>query len=186
MRRIHSPTINRSIIIAISLSCLLLPLFTSTFDVQAQEVRTITIDKLKPAKPPEEEQRDQVSKESTNVQPLTPSCRLDILVLLDDIKQVRIVAFNGPRNTTVNFTTAQTVAGILGMSHSVVGPFVASIVVPVPLDGNGNGQSEIFFVRGNQLGNTTLYATSVEMGNTTVLDYEVIPQCNCPPIPNVP
>jgi hypothetical protein len=78
----------------------------------------------------------------------TLQCDLSLLLILDDIGQVQIIAFNGPRNTTVNFTTAQTSPGVLGMSLSSTGPFVESIVVPVPLDGNGNGQSEIFFVEG--------------------------------------
>ena len=90
------------------------------------------------------------------------------------------------RTATVNFTTTQTDAGVIGVSHSATGPFIASIVVPVQLDGSGNGTSEIFYVQGLQLGTTNFFATSTEMGPTTSLDYEVLPQCNCPPIPIVP
>ena len=194
MPRIYPAAINRRIGSAIFVGFLLaLPLFISTSKAQAQEVRTVTVDKSRPVKPGDKEKptqpsTTQSSKESVGPEPLshTPFCDLSLLLILDDVGKVRILAFNGPRNSTVNFTTAQTTSGVLGMSHSSTGPFVESIVVPVPLDGNGNGQSEIFYVEGLQLGDTVLYATSVEMGNTTLLDYMVLPQCNCPPIPVVP
>lgn len=190
MPRINSTAISRRIVSAVSVGFLLvvLPLFNSRSNVQGQEIRTITVDKLQPAQLPKIGKPDRAAKEKAAPGVSSPDlfCDWSILVLLDDVKGVRVVAFNGPHNSTVNFTTTQTVSGILGVSHSVTGPFVASIDVPVPLDGNGNGQSEIFFVQGLQVGDTVLYATSVEMGPTTTLDYEVIPQCNCPPIPIVP
>lgn len=194
MPRIHSRAIIRVMIVSFVYTGLFfvpLLLFISKSQAQQQEVRTsLTVDKARPVKPPSREKpkpsKAQSSRESTGPQPLTPLCGATFLVLLDDVKQVIIFAYNGPPNTTVNFTTVQTVSGILGLSPSATGPFVESIVVPVPLDGNGNGQSEIFYVQGVQLGNTTLYATSTEIGNTTSADYEVHPQCNCPPIPIVP
>lgn len=156
---------------------------------QAQtQVRTVTVDKSGSGNRTPKPESTKTSKESAPQAPSSHTllCDLTLLLINDDVGKVRIVAFNGPAGATVNFTTAQTVAGILGMSHTSTGPFTDSIVVPVPLDGSGNGQSEIFYVQGLQLGNTVLYATSVEMGNTTLLEYTVLPQCNCPPIPIVP
>lgn len=155
---------------------------------QQQEVRTVSADKSKPRAVPKKEKPHKASQNTAAPQTPSPAmlCSLSLLVLLDDVKQIRIVAFNGPANATVNFTTTQTNEGIIGVSHSATGPFVASIVVPVQLDGSGNGTSDIFYVHGIQLGTTFIFATSTEMGPTTSLDYEVIPQCNCPAIPIVP
>lgn len=162
------------------------PFLTCPSQTQTQ-VRIITADKSPSGNAPN---RPDSTKAIESAGPAPAShtllCDLTLLLINDDVGKVRIVAFNGPANATVNFTTDQTVAGILGMSHTQNGPFTSSIVVPVPLDGSGNGQSEIFYVQGLQLGNTVLFATSAEMGNTTLVEYTVLPQCNCPPIPIVP
>ncbi|HKU73090.1 MAG TPA: hypothetical protein VJR02_04185 [Pyrinomonadaceae bacterium] len=162
--------------------------FALNSKIQQQEVRTITADTSKRTEVPKQNKQGDRAKNSAAPQTPSPAmlCSLGVLLLLDDIKKVQVIAFNGPANATVNFATTQTNAGIIGMSHSSTGPFVASIVVPVQLDGNGNGTSDIFYVQGLQVGTTVLFATSAEMGPTTTLDYEVLPQCNCPPIPIVP
>ena len=188
MPRIRSRTIGGALVV-MAFSWFLAP---STSDAQKRNVITITVDKSRPVKQPGKERtvpttKSQQPKAANTTQSPSPelSC-LGLLLILDDIQQVQIVAFNGPHNTTVNFTTGQSNPGTLGLSLSFAGPFVESITVPVPLDGNGNGASEIFYVEGLQLGISTLYANSVEMGNTTVFDFTVLPQCNCPPIPIIP
>jgi hypothetical protein len=186
MARTDSFVTGRSVAGAICFLFIIAPFLTCPSQTQKQ-VRTVTIDKSPSAKSPKKLESTKAT-ESSGPAPASHTllCDLSLLLINDDIGRVRIVAFNGPAGATVNFTTAQTVAGILGMSLTENGPFTSSVVVPVPLDGSGNGQSEVFFVQGLQLGNTVLYATSVEMGNTTVLEYTVLPQCNCPPIPIVP
>jgi len=187
MPRIHSPAISRRIVIDISVGFFLVgtPLFSSASNIQAHEVRTITVDKLTSAQPPNKENPDRLLKDT--VGPKTPSpamfCYLGFFLVLDAVKQVRIVAINGPLNSTVNFTTVQTNAGVLGVCHSGPGRFAASIV---PLDGNGNGQREIFYLEGLQPRRHCPLETSVKIGNTSVLDYPVLPRCYYLPIPSVP
>jgi hypothetical protein len=187
MLRTRSVGIGRRIAGATCFLLIIAPLLTCAAQTQTQ-VRTVTIDKSGSGTRPDKHESTKTSPETAGPAPSSHTllCDLSLLLINDDVGKVRIVAFNGPAGATVNFTTTQTVSGVLGMSHTATGPFTASIVVPVPLDGSGNGQSEIFYVQGLQLGVTVLYATSVEMGNTTLLEYTVLPQCNCPPIPVVP
>jgi hypothetical protein len=113
------------------------------------------------------------------------ACSFNTVLVLDDVRTVIIDGF-GPPNSTVNYTTTQTDPGTMGFCLTQAGPFVESIVVPVNFDSNGHGRSQDFFTQGLVLGDTVTYGTSLETGNTSTLQFTVIPQCNCPPIPVIP
>ena len=102
MFKIPSHAIVYLIINVVCLSFCMEPkvLFALNSNIQEQEVRTITADKLKSRQIPKKEKRENPSKTTAAPQTPLPSmfCSLSLLLLLDDVKQIRIVAFNGPAN----------------------------------------------------------------------------------------
>jgi hypothetical protein len=91
------------------------------------------------------------------------------------------------RGTTVYYESRQTAPPTLVFSLVPEGPYTNIINIPVSLDANGYGRSEIFYVMGNQLGDSTFYGYEVaSQSSTTTIPYTVLPQCNCPPIPAGP
>lgn len=152
------------------------------------KVRIIRADKLwtEESAKTERTDRHQTQNDSAGQDPATSSIDCDSILFLLDIESVTILAYNCPPNTTVYFTTAQTNPGVIGFSQTQAGPFVESIVVPVAIGSSGSGISAAYYVQGLTVGNTIHYDTSPETGPTTTIEYNVIPQCNCPPIPVIP
>ena len=90
----------------------------------------------------------------------------DFTLCLDDVTGFVINAYSGPPNSVVMFDVTHSVAGVIGISLSQTGPFAPSVMLPVALDGNGNGVSAPFFVRGETVGETVLTGCSAQVGCT--------------------
>ena len=88
----------------------------------------------------------------------------DFTLCLDDVTGFVIQVNFGPPNSTVTFDVTHSVAGVIGISLSQNGPFGQSVTLPVNLDGNGNGVSAPFFVRGEMVGETVLTGCSPQVG----------------------
>jgi hypothetical protein len=116
----------------------------------------------------------------------TSSIPCDTVLFLGDVESTRLFAFNYPPNSTVTFTTAQTNPGIVGFAATEAGPFISNLQFNVTMDGSGSGISSPYFVKGLMLGFTSHYDDSDFPEVFTPVDYNVIPQCNCPPIPVIP
>ena len=110
----------------------------------------------------------------------------DTVLFLGDVESVTLFAFNFLPNSTVTFTTVQTNPGILGFSATPSGPFVPEIQFTVTMNSFGQAFSDPYYVKGLMVGFTSHYDTSPETTNVTAVDYNVIPHCNCPPIPIIP
>jgi len=78
----------------------------------------------------------------------------------------------------------QTNAGIVGYALTDAGPYTPTVNIVVNTDGNGNGVSQPVFTQGQNVGQTVSYGDT-PFGATTTIDFTVLPQCNCPPIPVV-
>ena len=153
--------------------------------------RTIRIDRVETqeaakTKRAETQQRSQDNPTETDVA-TTSSVPCDTVLFLGDVESVRLSAFNYPPNSTITFTTTQTNAGIVGFAATEAGPFIPDLQFQVTMDGSGSGISTPYFVKGLMLGFTSHHDTSGFSGEVfTPVNYNVIPQCNCPPIPVIP
>ncbi|HEX7184636.1 MAG TPA: hypothetical protein VF756_22620 [Thermoanaerobaculia bacterium] len=88
----------------------------------------------------------------------------DFTLCLDDVTGFVIEVHFGPPNSVVAFDVAHSVAGVIGISLSETGPFSQSVMLPVALDGNGNGVSAPIFVQGETVGETVLTGCSAQLG----------------------
>jgi hypothetical protein len=138
------------------------------------------------------------SQPATNIQPpgdsneqgasLGPDCDSNTLLLQFTVGRIFLTIDDyAHRNTTVYYETRQTAPPTLVFSLTPEGSYTNIVSVPVALDANGFGQSDIFYVMGTQLGSSTFYGYDVASDSeTTTITYTVLPQCNCPPIPLAP
>ena len=117
---------------------------------------------------------------------LTSSVPCNTVLFLGDVTTTRLFAFNYPPFSTITFTTTQTNPGTVGFAATAAGPFIPNHQFPVTMDGAGNGVSTPYYVKGLVLGFTQHYDVSDFPAVVTSVDYNVIPQCNCPPIPVIP
>lgn len=108
------------------------------------------------------------------------------LLLKDTIGGIRIFLYGFEPNQTYIEVSQQTAPGTLAFSLTFDGTYTETVQVPVAVGADGNGVSELFFVQGMQLGQSTVHFCDSENGCTTTIDYQVLPQCNCPPIPVIP
>jgi hypothetical protein len=93
--------------------------------------------------------------------------------------------FNFPPNSAIPVTVTQTNAGVVGYALAPAGPFAQTLNIVVNTDGNGYGQSAAVYTQGQTVGTTVTYGDT-PYGPTTTIDFNVLPQCNCPSIPVVP
>ena len=124
--------------------------------------------------------------QETTENKLTTAIPCESILFLDDVESVRLLAVNYQPNSTVTFTTVQTNPGVIGFSANQTGPFVAEIQFTVTMDASGSGLSSAYYVKGLMVGFTSHYCTSPETVAVIPIDYNVIPHCNCPPIPVIP
>lgn len=117
--------------------------------------------------------------------PRPSGCDPETVLLRDHIQIIYVQLFNYPENSAIPVTQTQTNAGIVGFALTDAGPFTPTLNIIINTDGNGNGISAPIFTQGQNLGFTVVYGDT-PYGSTTTLDYNVLPQCNCPPIPVVP
>ena len=153
------------------------------------KTRIIRVDRLETeesekAKRAELQRRSQ--ENTAGEETATSAIPCDSVLFLGDIESVTLFAFNYQPNSTVTFTTVQTNPGVIGFSATQNGPFVEEIQFSVTVNGSGSGFSSPYFVKGLTVGFTSHYDTSPETVAVTAVDYNVIPHCNCPPIPVIP
>ena len=111
-------------------------------------------------------------------------CEYGTILLKDTIRVIFVDLFNYPPNSAIPVTMTQTNAGTIGFAMTDQGPFTPTLNIVVNTDGNGNGESAPVFTQGQNLGPTIFYGDT-PYGATTTIDFNVLPQCNCPPIPIV-
>jgi hypothetical protein len=111
-------------------------------------------------------------------------CEYGTILVKDTIRVIFVDLFNYPPNSAIPVTLTQTNAGIIGFALTDQGPFAPTLNIVVNTDGNGNGESAPVFTQGQNLGPTVFYGDT-PYGATTTIDFNVLPQCNCPPIPVV-
>lgn len=115
--------------------------------------------------------------------PSAPSgCDFGTILVKDTIRVVYVELFNYPTNSAIPVTVTQTNAGIIGYALTDQGPFNPTLNIVINTNSSGYGISAPVFTQGQNVGQTILYGDTPN-GATTVLDFNVLPQCNCPPIP---
>lgn len=160
---------------------------------QTHDKSTIKSDRNKPVEAP----KKRTSAESKSGQPdknanttreiFAPlsGCVYNDILLLDTIRIVFVELFNFPENSAIPVTVTQTNAGVVGYALSPAGPFTPTLNIIVNTDGNGNGESAPVYTQGQLLGTTVTYGET-PYGPTDTINFNVLPQCNCPSIPVVP
>lgn len=109
-------------------------------------------------------------------------CDFGTILVKDTIRVVYVELFNYPQNSAIPVTVTQTNAGIIGYALTDQGPFNPTLNIVVNTNSSGYGISAPVFTQGQNVGQTILYGDTPN-GATTELDFNVLPQCNCPPIP---
>lgn len=109
-------------------------------------------------------------------------CDFGTILLKDTIRVVYVELFNYPENSAIPVTVTQTNAGIIGYALTDQGPFNPTLNIIVNTNASGYGVSAPVFTQGQNVGQTVLYGDTPD-GATTTIDFNVLPQCNCPPIP---
>jgi hypothetical protein len=162
---------------------------------QSQDKFTIKSDRNKPleapkkATTPAKSQSNRTAQTQSDAQdgifaPLS-GCVYNDILLLDTIRIVYVQVFNYPPNSAIPVTVTQTNAGVVGYAPTPAGPFAPTMNTVVNTDGNGNGQSAEVYTQGQVVGTTVTYADT-PYGPTSTINFNVLPQCNCPQIPVVP
>jgi hypothetical protein len=172
-------------------------IFAGASKAQQLDKFTIKSDRNKPVTAPEKRasskapQADKTDKgtapktqEREIFAPLSGCVYNDILVL-DTIRIVFVQLFNFPPNSTIPVTVTQTNAGVVGYALTPAGPFTPTLNISVNTDGNGYGQSVPVYTQGQLVGTTVTYGDT-PYGPTDSINFNVLPQCNCPAIPIVP
>ena len=122
-------------------------------------------------------------------QALSPSspqgCDYGTILVRDTIRVIYVELFNYPENSVIPVTMTQTNAGTVGYCLTDAGPFNPTLDIVVNTDASGYGISAPVFTQGQIVGPTIAYGDT-PYGATTTIDFNVLPQCNCPPIPVVP
>lgn len=185
----------------------LLFLFSPQVSAQSSGKLVLEIDKTKPGRKPEEvlpgttkskaagrkqssplrtdAQGEATTAESSQVAAALQDCDLSVLLKMDDTRIAFVNLYNHPENSDIPVTITQTTAGIVGYSLSPAGPFTPTLNIIIHTDGAGNGQSADIYIQGLTVGGTTTYGQS-PYGFTNSINFTVLPQCNCPPVPVVP
>lgn len=196
MRRPTIPTdtflsIRRIMCVALSLASILI--LAAPGRTQTPDKFTIKSDRNKPVEAPKkrtsaESQSGKRDKNAPNTQqifaPLS-GCVYNDILLLDTIRIVFVQLFNFPENSAIPVTVTQTNAGVVGYALTPAGPFTPTLNIVVNTDGNGNGESAPVYTQGQLLGTTVTYGDT-PYGPTDTINFNVLPQCNCPSIPVVP
>ena len=182
-------------IVSLTLALASIFVFAGLGKTQSLEKATIKSDRNKPleapkkATTPAKSQSKKTDQNRTAPQdaifaPLSGCVYNDILVL-DTIRIVYIQLFNYPQNSAIPVTVTQTNAGVVGYALTPAGPFAQTLNIVVNTDGNGYGQSAAVYTQGQTVGSTVTYGDT-PYGPTTTINFNVLPQCNCPSIPVVP
>lgn len=111
-------------------------------------------------------------------------CDYGTILVKDTIRVIFVELFNYPPNSAIPVTMTQTNAGIIGYALTDAGPYTPTLNIIVNTNANGYGESAPVFTQGQNVGPTVSYGDT-PYGATTTIDFNVLPQCNCPPIPVV-
>jgi hypothetical protein len=171
--------------------------FAQSNKAQSPQRLAITSDRSKPLKAPPKATTQSATQKTkqpgeagvsgpdrSTSEPLSNCVYEDILVL-DTIRIVFVQLFDFPPNSAIPVTVTQTNAGVVGYALTPAGPFAPTLNTVVNTDSNGYGESVDIYTQGQIIGTTTSYAET-PYGPTSTVDFNVLPQCNCPPIPVVP
>jgi hypothetical protein len=209
MRR---PAISRSNFLSLSgvvCTCICLAFlfgFGGAARAQSLEKFTLKIDKKNPRKAPEKptqtSDRTAVAGQTSSTSTQSPTatndavgsapqtasspsgCVYGTLLVKDTIRVIYIELINFPPNSAVPVTATQTNAGIIGFALTDTGPYTPTLNIVINTDSTGYGVSAPVFTQGQAVGQTVMYGDT-PYGATTTIDFNVLPQCNCPPIPVV-
>jgi len=162
---------------------------------QSREKAAIKSDRNKPLKAPtktspqakSEKSNKPVERSGPDQSPSAPlsNCVYEDILVLDTIRIVFVQLFNYPPNSAISVTVTQTNAGVVGYALTPAGPFAPTLNTVVNTDSNGYGESVDIYTQGQLVGTTTTYGDT-PYGTTDTIDFNVLPQCNCPAIPVVP
>ena len=112
-------------------------------------------------------------------------CDYHTVLVRDTIRVIYVNLYNYPPNSIIPVTMTQTNAGVMGFARTDAGPFTPTLNIEVSTDGNGDGTSDPVYTQGQIVGGSVVYGETPYAATTTV-EYNVLPQCNCPAIPVVP
>jgi hypothetical protein len=124
------------------------------------------------------------SGSQTTLAPLS-NCVFEDILVLDTIRIVFVQLFNFPPNSAIPVTITQTNAGVVGYALTPAGSFAPTLNTVVNTDSNGYGESVDVYTQGQVIGQTTTYGDT-PYGPTDSINFNVLPQCNCPAIPVIP
>jgi hypothetical protein len=116
---------------------------------------------------------------------LLSECVLNDLLVLDTVRIVFVEVFTFPPNSAVPVTVTQTDAGVVGYALTQAGPFAPTLNIVINTNSSGYGKSVDVYTQGLIVGTTIAYGET-PYGPTNSVNLNVLPQCNCPPIPVVP
>ena len=182
-------------IVCLTLSLAIVFILAGLGRTQSPDKFTIKSDRNKPLEAPKKATTPAKSQSNKTGQAQTASqdgifaplsgCVYNDILLRDTIRIVYVQVFNYPPNTAIPVTVTQTNAGVVGYAPTPAGPFAPTMNTVVNTDGNGNGQSAEVYTQGQVVGTTVTYADT-PYGATSTINFNVLPQCNCPQIPVVP
>lgn len=176
---------------------------------QAQSSNTATLnsDRKKPRRapeksPPGKSPQTAIAKERSSDSasaPISPTdiaepaaagappqgCDYHTVLVRDTIRIIFVNLYNYPENSAIPVTMTQNNAGIMGFALTDTGPYTPTVNIIVNTDADGNGTSAPVFTQGQATGYTIAYGDT-PYGPTSTLDFNVLPQCNCPAIPVLP
>jgi hypothetical protein len=185
--------------VSIALALVSLFIFASPEKAQTFERSPIAADKNKPLQAPTKttaatkqqktqklvQTRESPGPDPNSTAPLNSGCVFEDILVLDTIRIVFVQLFGFPPNSAIPVTATQTNAGVVGYALTPAGPFAPTLNTVVNTDSNGYGESVDIYTQGQLVGTTTTYADT-PYGPTSYIVFNVLPQCNCPPIPVVP
>jgi hypothetical protein len=187
-------SVHRIVSIALSLASILI--VAAPCRTQSPDRFTIKSDRNKPIEAPKKattpgesqsNKSDQSTKTTAQVPIFAPlsGCVYNDILVLDTIRIVFVQLFNFPPNSAIPVTVTQTNAGVVGYALTPVGPYAPTLNIVVNTDGNGYGESAPVYTQGQIVGTTVTYGDT-PYGPTDTINFNVLPQCNCPAIPVVP
>ena len=195
--------LTRVVCVGLALAGILLCQGSVLAQAQAPQKIILRSDRKKPLRAPEKaaaqkpggnagakSRTTNAASQATQAEPQTAAasssgCFYNDILVLDTIRIVFVDLFNFPPNSAIPVTVTQTNAGVVGYALTPAGPFAPTLNTVVNTDANGDGESVAIYTQGQIVGTTTTYGDT-PYGPTTTIDFNVLPQCNCPPIPVVP
>jgi hypothetical protein len=132
--------------------------------------------------PPRQAKQDTTRTATEAPSPAT-QCNFSLLIL-NEVIQTYLINTGVPcLGCTIPNDLSQSPSGVLGFSKNPAGPWTDTLTVNAFINFQGNGNSELFYIKGLSLGSTTLHMHSPWADN--FFDFQV-QNCSCPTIPIAP